>query len=641
MEVLLMGSMTLTSLALLKAHFDIERKDIIDAFISFAEISISKRNLEKIIPEELKLWLCEDFGLEIPLPPIILICNRMVKRGILKRTDKKYDVIHLSADLASFEKKKVELNNNYRAILTAFRAFIKEKINLEWTEEECEQGLLNYIDEYSIDCVKAFANGDHVPIHGKKSEKENFIVSSFVNHISNISPEQFRYFVTIITGRMLSNALLASDLTALGKRFIETSIYLDTPIILQILGVLGSQIKSYSDEILELFISSGASIHVFSHTLRETEYVLKSAERFLEMPTGGRGNVIVAVREAGMSASDVTLIRSDLPKSLKAKGIEIKDTPSYAHYTEQIDEEALEQEMELVDLFYRSDAAKRTDINSIRSIFVLRKGFSPKRVEESRAILVTNNSGLAQAAFSYGRNHEELRQVSPVITDFSLTNIIWLKSPLSHPNIPQRLLLANCYSVLKPTEELWNNFLEQVDRLLDGRSITPDQHQFLRFELRVRDELMNLTLGDENGISEKIIFEILERHEQDIVRPWKENLDQARSDYLKVSDQFTQSEAKVNHIDSSLIRISKICSEIVKYALVAIAIALLLYAYIPRESSINGFSRTISGIIGWIIIALNIIRVVFGFKFIDPIQKCCNSCERNLLHLLRQIFKIT
>lgn len=300
-----MGSMTLTSLALLKANYDIERKDIIDTFISFAEISVSKRNLQKITPEQLKLWLYEDFGLEIPLPPIKLLCNRMVKREILKRTDKKYDVIKLSADLASFEKKKVELNNHYRAIITAFRAFIKEKMTLEWTEEECEEGLLNYIDEYSIECVKAFANGHHIPVRGKRSEKQNFVVSSFVNYISNISPAQFQYFVTIITGRMLSNALLASDLSALGRGFKATSVYLDTPIILQILGLLGTQIKSYSNEILDLFRNSGAALYIFTHTLRETEYILKSAERSLEMPTGGHGNVVVALREAGMSASVV------------------------------------------------------------------------------------------------------------------------------------------------------------------------------------------------------------------------------------------------------------------------------------------------------------------------------------------------
>ncbi|WAC07862.1 MAG: hypothetical protein OS130_01270 [Thermodesulfobacteriota bacterium] len=632
-----MLSVTLTSLALLKARFDLEKRDIVDAFICFAEVCLFNHSPNRFSPEELKDWLINDFGLDLPLPTVKLFLSRMCKRRIVKRDNKLYLVVKIKCQPQEFKKNQAELEAHYRAVVLNLKDYTRDELGQDLTEADCESGLLNYIDEYSIECVASFTSGTTVPIRGSQPLHWRFIVSRFANHISSKKPDLFRYFVTVLTGRMLVNALLASDLSGLGAKFRDTAIYIDTPLILQTLGVVGKEIKAYTREILHLFKDAGAQLKIFSHTLEETDHVLRNAERYLEMPSGGHGNVIVALRDAGMSPSDVALIRARIKNLLDDEGIQIKKTPSYVEKY-QIDEVALEKEMEAVGLQYRSEIAKKADVNSVRSAYVLRAGSSPERVEESRALVLTNNAALARAAYAYGRGYHEFKNVSPVITDFSLTNIVWVKSPLKNPNVPMHLLLAHCYSILKPSEQLWNKFLAELDKLRNDKTITPEQHQYLRYELRVRDELMNLTLGDEEEVSEQIVLQILAQHEQEITRPLMDQLNQVGTDHQKALQRLTVSESKVSNVEHNIRRLAHLVPAVVRAALIIIAIFFLVYSYRPffEPPTASIFWRVLSGILGLLLIALNIAHHISGFRIIDPVNRLSSLLEAYLLKKLQK-----
>lgn len=385
-------------------------------------------------------------------------------------------------------------------------------------------------------------------------------------------------------------------------------------------------------------MDAGARLRVFSHTLDETDQVLRNAERYLEMTSGGSGNVIVALREAEISPSDVVLIRSRIRDLLLDEGLKIEETPRYIEKY-QIDEVALEQEMKAVGLHYRSEMAKKADINSVRSAYVLRAGSSPECVEDSIALVLTNNVGLARAAYAYGRKYREFKYVSPVITDFSLANIVWIKSPLKHPNVPMHLLLAHCYSVLKPSENLWNRFVNELKKLREAGKITPEQHQYLRYELRVRDELMNLTLGDEEEVSEQGVLEILNSHEQEIALPLKKELEEVGADHRRTLQRLMDSESKVANVESTLRNFTHFVHIIVRTVLVVIAVLLLIYAYHPffRTQTASPSWRVVSGILGCLLIVLNVANLVSGFRIIDPMNRFCSLLEAWLLGSLRKI----
>ena len=145
-------------------------------------------------------------------------------------------------------------------------------------------------------------------------------------------------------------------------------------------------------------------------------------------------------------------------------------------------------------------------LRGVRSIYVLREGTSPKIVERSKAVLVTSNAGFSQAAFQYGQRHEASREVSSVITDFSLANMAWLKAPLGAPAVPMTELLAFSYAALQPSMELFEKYLSEIEKLEKQGKITARDHQLLRSSQLAQAELMNLTLGEEDALTEQTVL---------------------------------------------------------------------------------------------------------------------------------------
>jgi len=200
----------------------------------------------------------------------------------------------------------------------------------------------------------------------------------------------------------------------------------------------------------------------------------------------------------------------------------VTNTPKYIA-TFQIDEVIFEKVLEDEVLYY-NPRAKEYDINSVRSIYVLRQGTSPSTLEGARAVLVTSNSSFARAADEYGKQFEESREVSSVITDFSLMNLAWLKAPMGAPSLPQAEILALAYAALQPPKELLTKYLGEIDRLEKEGKITPRDHQLLRSSVFARDELMQLTLGDEKELTEETITETLQRVTKEIKKEETEKL---------------------------------------------------------------------------------------------------------------------
>jgi hypothetical protein len=392
---------TLASLALLKTRFDVDQTDFLDSLRPFVTYLVMKEGLDGFSARDMQEKLLESFGLVIPRHAVEMILRRMCKADQLVRADKAFSPKEIKFDITAFERHRAEALQHQNATEAGLIQYAKDVLNQELSSEEADSALSAYIDQYSIECMSAYAHGSIVPVHGKSNKHWPYIVSSYVNALSEREPDKFRYLVTVVMGRMLSNALLGEDLDAVQMRFHNTSAYLDTPIVLQLLGVLGDAPKLLAEEMLILLRKSGAEIGVFEHVANEVDQVLGNAQRHLEngnSGNNGKGDVIAALRQLGYSASDVALLRSNINAHLSDYGVIVKLTPLYVPEL-QVDEVVIEQEMEKASLFYKADLAKRVDINSIRSIYVLRKGMNPSRVEDCRAILVTNNHALARASF--------------------------------------------------------------------------------------------------------------------------------------------------------------------------------------------------------------------------------------------------
>jgi hypothetical protein len=216
------------------------------------------------------------------------------------------------------------------------------------------------------------------------------------------------------------------------------------------------------------------------------------------------------------------------------------------------------------EVSYYNQKAKLYDINSVRSIFALRKGITPSSVEKCRALLVTSNSGFAQAAWKYGQQYEASREVSTVIADFSLANMAWLKAPMGAPSLPTTEVLAFSYAALQPSKGLLNRYLAEIDKLESQGKITERDHQLLRSSVQAQDELMSLTLGEEKALTEGIVSETLRRVSNEIKKEESEKLAAEQEAHRKTKEKLDAQRAERNGILKALYwrchQKSKICA---------------------------------------------------------------------------------
>ena len=209
------------------------------------------------------------------------------------------------------------------------------------------------------------------------------------------------------------------DLEHVTQDYRHVTFYLDTPLLVQRLGLEGKAKKEAVQDLLELLTRLKAKICAFEHSRDELRSVILGASEHVDN-AHGRGAVVVEARKNGTTRSDLVLLAESIEHELSQAGIEIRRAPS--HRPEfQIDETLFE---DVLDdwVGYRNPRAKLYDIDSVRSVYALRaKGRTPT-LERAKAVLVTSNNSLAAAAWKYGQNYESSHDVSSVITDFTLAN---------------------------------------------------------------------------------------------------------------------------------------------------------------------------------------------------------------------------
>lgn len=420
-------------------------------------------------------------------------------------------------------------------LVAEFQAFAKARFAVKWDEGTATDAIAGYLSHFGIDCLRAYILRTPLPVPpSPKSPSANFVVSSFIRETLVTSEASFDTVMLLVKGYMLANALLCPDLKSAAKKFSHLTAYLDTPFILRLLGLVGQEGCDAAKETINLTKQLGGRIAVFSHTATEVHGVILGAAGHLEDPTA-RGPLVREMRQRHVSSVDLLLLGSRLDHELATLGIIRDPTPEYK-VAYQIDEKILETSLD-EDIRYHNPRALLNDINSIRSVYALRAGKEPASLEDCLAVLVTTNAKLARVAYHYGQDLEGSRQVSPVITAFSLANIAWLKQPFAATDLPRLEVMAMCYAALRPPEHLWRKYVESADDLKAKGHISHTDHSLLRTSLTVQKELMQLTLGAEENLTDETVAEILQRVKKEYATEADAQLLQERAEHSKTKAQ--------------------------------------------------------------------------------------------------------
>ncbi len=293
-----------------------------------------------------------------------------------------------------------------------------------------------------------------------------------------------------------------------------------------------------------------------------------------------------------------------LDEKIAEAGIDLRPNPKYQEQF-QIDEGAFEDILD-EGVYYHNPRARQDDINSVRSIYAIRGNRAPTLIERSRAVLVTSNAAFAGAAWNYGQRYESSRAVSSVITNFSLANTSWLKSPMKALSLPRTQMLAFAYAAMEPTEEWLSKFVTEVDRLQAKGTISERDHQLLRSSPMVYEELMYLTLGEDVALNSETIVETLSRVSTEIRKEELEKLSAESHAHSQTKESLSRERSERERMIANLVtrcehRARKIARGVAVFAFLLVALILLGGVVL----------RSVSPTLGWSLVSISILATAF------------------------------
>jgi hypothetical protein len=598
-----MNSATLTSLAMLKVQID-KGQDYLDYLRPFILQILSQCPPAEITDSSIQSLVLEHFGLDFPVRAVQIVLGRLTKKIPLRREMGVYRLVG-TLDDPGILLEKANAERHIRAVVLGLIEFSRETPRTIASEDVAVEYLLAFLSQFDISCLKAYVGGTALPRLEGTNESKIVCVSEYLLKIQATSPERFESFLVLVQGHMLANAILCPDLQNAPKTYERVTFYFDTPLLVRLLGLEGDLRQAATRNLVTLVQNLGGAVAVFSHSRQELEAVVKGAADYIQVQDG-RGAIVMEARKRGTTKSDMLLLAGKIDEILTGAKVSVERTPKYI-FDFQIDEKAFEGALE-DEVSYRNPRAKEYDINSVRSIYVLRKGLTPTSVERAKAVLVSSNQGFARAAYHYGQQHEETREVSSVITDFSLANVAWLKAPLGAPSLPATETMAFAYAALQPSPVLLRKYLTEIEKLEQNGTISARDHQLLRSSTLAQEELVRLTLGDEDALTQETIMQTLTRVTQEIT---KEESDRLSAE--KVAHHETQAALAKELTDRRKIEqnLYWTCDRRAKRTswTVAVMLACLLIA-----GGISGYLlKSTDGIIGLFLLFGSISLIVFGF----------------------------
>lgn len=540
---------TLTSFAILTANWEEHGVSYIHNFLPLVAHCLAVGGAEAASEADIQECLVSQFGLQLPRPVIKTILHRAAKEKLVVRKDNVYrpDV----KALASYDlgKKRMDASRGLEALVDRFQSFLRDEYGLEIARDEGESVLLAFVAERSIPILRASIRGVGFEPELLSEQQYEVAVSQFITHLYQKDPTNFEFLEMAVKGSILASAMYLPDIGSMGRRISDLVVYLDTPLLLGLIGYTGGPGKEAASEFLDLLAKLGASLACFEHTIAETQNVLTSGAGHLRSIS--RRNSTVNVNpplveyciQNRITSTDLEIRSERLTDELLAMGIAIHKAPPYSVEL-SVDELALEEVLQGV-VGYRHAGARLNDVRSLTAVYRARQGTDRRNLETARAIFTTPNAAVVRASRQFFRESPQGDRVPIAALEHELGTIAWLKRPVDAPDLPRRQLIADCYASGFPSEELWSRYLDEIERLDRDDKFSDEDYFTLRFGVEARRALMHETLGDADVFTSGTVQEVLAKAREAHQAEVRQRLQEAISASERTSSRLREVELEV------------------------------------------------------------------------------------------------
>ena len=554
-------------------------KDYLDYLRGFVVESLRRLIGESIDASRVKEVVRTEFGLNIPTATFSIYLKRLVKEGVISPVG---DGVQYRVKLlpeTTIEADRMAAKSQIADVTEELAAFAYHKYSLQWDELVSSSALADFLRKYSIDFLRFAELKSPLPESASDPQTSAYVVAAFVTNAASEKPGLFQSVKVLVQSHILSNALMCPDLEKTNQGFRGVHFLVDTRLMIKALDLESNFDTENTKTLFSAIRTLKGVICIFPETKDELRTVLKAIIRGMQN-SAGRGPVYRELLKRRRGVADVILAERNLDATLASLSISVLPSPRYAEdtYKFQIGEAELRDEIE-GQIDYISERAVEHDVRVVRHIFALRKGRHVSSLEDSGYVFLTTNSALSRAAFQYELKNSRGWIFSAVVTDYHLSHLAWLKSPMEVQDLPRAEILANCYATMRPHESIWNRYLDEVARLRAENKVSEKDHEVLRFSLNAPEEMMDVTRGDVDGITAANLHIILEKLEKTYAAEKDVKIAQARQEHeeTKKALELVKSEAKDRDIRRKA-RVDVIAREVAKYAYITAWIVFAIFA---------------------------------------------------------------
>jgi hypothetical protein len=532
---------TIASLAMLKVNEDHGRGDYFESVLPFVTFVVATKEHTVISSENVRNGLIEVFGLVFPYHVVERALRRLERRGVLSRVDGALTLVE-RPDTSYIEEAKARNLSRQRQLIGALTAYVKSTFGASWDEDEAAGYLLDLVTDFTIDFLKHFEGRGILSNETIAANETRVMLAAFVEECNKNKDVWFDATIELVRGNMLANGLLCEDLSQIPENLHKTRFYLDTPLLLDLVDTTTRCEKEVATECIGLVRRLKGSVATFDHVVRETERVLENCERRFDDDGETKDRVISGMKSRRRTRSDLSVIRGGLRRRLADLGVAVEALPR-PDAGAGVDESALRKALAEKAGYLHGEKALQTDLESVKAIYYLRHKSRPRRIDDAKAVFVTSNQRFAAAAYEYGNEQQDADEVSPVVTDYSLTNLAWLRLPLQAPDVPRLELIAECHVLMRPPEELWQLYVVEVNRLYKNGTVSESDHAILKYSLEAQDELMRLTRGSDANFNVSTVPYVLANARREMVEGERKNTEEQRR-------RASQAESEVKRLKS-------------------------------------------------------------------------------------------
>jgi hypothetical protein len=613
-----MNEIALASIAILEVNWD-RGNDYIEGFVPFVAEALRLTPQNEVALGQLQQTIRESSGLNIPQSALMTILARARKQGLVELKHKIYQ--KNEAALAGYDLARIrsETLRKVESLVGSFLKFCGEEFGKSPDQEEAEEAILSLVDARSIPILSAAVDGAPLVTEHHTSDRLQFYVSAYAKRLCDTDPTLFRYLEDIVKGTMLANVLVYPNIGKVQQKFDRVDVYLDTPLVLRIIGLATPELQAPTKELLHLLYRLSARLCCFEHTVYESKRVLSAISKALASHSISQKAPYYETDEylmrQGVTSGHIELMISKLEVLLRQQRITIKPKPEHTRNL-TVDEDALEILLQR-RVGYRYQESLHHDLDSLTAIHRIRRGQIMNDLESCRAILVTSNKLLAQVAAEFFAGRGGVPFVPPFILDHVLATLAWLKCPDDAPELPKKVLIASCSAAYQPSDSLWRSYLDRIDQLRKEGSLTDDDYAVLRYSMEARRILMDVTAGDPTAFAEGTPADVLARAREAIRAESEKKAETEMKKRLHAERLVFAAADRDRQYRDRVEVIASTWGQRISYGvfiLVFIALGLGIWTTLPKPfpQMPSGWKELIGPIILFILLISSLLNIAFG-----------------------------